>query len=66
MRPYRNIYILFEKEDFILEGSLDIPYTGEIYYGVEEEDLPDSFDEDRDVYYKCPCDLGEFRGFKKI
>ena len=66
MRPYRNIYILFEKEEFILEGSLDIPYTGEIHYGVEKDRLPDDYDENQDVFYECPCDLGEFRGFKKV
>lgn len=66
MRPYRDIYILFDKEDFILDGVLEIPYTGEIHYGVEEEDLPAGFDADVDVYYKCSCDLGEFGGFKKV
>jgi len=40
------------------------PYTGQIFYGVEE--LPDDFDENQDVYYRCHYDIEEFKGFKKV
>lgn len=66
MKPYRNIYTLFIEDPIFLtfKGELEIPYTGQIFYDVEE--LLDDFDENQDVYYRCHCDIEEFKGFKKV
>ena len=66
MKPYRNIYTRFVNDPVFLtfNGKLEIPYTGEVHYGVE--DLPSDFDPEQDVFYGCHCDLEEFSGFKKV
>ena len=65
MKPYRNIYLPnttkreFKKRNS--EGTLEIPYYGKIYYGEE----PFTTD-DRDIVYRCLCDIQEIKGFKKV
>lgn len=66
MKPYRNIYILYEESAVTpkLTGKTEIPYTGEIFYNVKTD--PDGFDKECDIYYKCSCDFGEIKEFKKV
>lgn len=64
MKPYRNIYLRFVNDPSFFKGKLEIPYTGEVHYEVEE--LPSDFDPEQDVFYGCHCDLGEFKCFKKV
>jgi hypothetical protein len=64
MKPFRNIYTLFAENPNYFIGELEIPYTGELTYGVKQ--LPEDFDENQDIYYKCSCDLKEYKCFKKV
>jgi hypothetical protein len=64
MKPYRNIYMRFVDDPSFFKGQLEIPYTGELYYQVEE--LPEGYDSDKDVFYGCHCDLGEIKRFVKV
>ena len=64
MKPYRNIYVAKDYDPAYFTGELEIPYTGELTYGVSEQ--PEGFDPDQDVYYRCTCDFKEFKCFKKV
>ena len=64
MIPYRDIYINTTKKAFKkrnAEGTLQIPYYGNIYYGV----APYSEDT-RDAVYECSCDITEIEKFVKV
>ena len=64
MKPYRNIYVASVYDESFFTGELEIPYIGELTYGVNEE--PEGFDQNQDVYFRCTCDLKEFKCFKKV
>jgi hypothetical protein len=51
-----------------MTGTLEIPYTGEIFYGIVTEDGvdPEGYDPEVDVYYRCNCEFKEFKSFKKV
>jgi hypothetical protein len=70
MKPYRNIFIRSDEETARLQmtGTLEIPYTGEIFYGIVTEDGvdPEGYDPEQDVYYRCNCEFKEFKSFKKV
>ena len=44
MKPYRNIYVAKDYDPAYFTGELEIPYTGELTYGVSEQ--PEGFDPD--------------------
>ena len=62
--PYRNIYVSAAYDESFFTGELEIPYTGELKFEVSEQ--PEGFDPDKDVYYRCTCDLKDFKAFKKV
>lgn len=70
MKPYRNIFIRSDEEmaKSQMTGTLEIPYTGEIFYNIVTEDGtdPEGYDPEVDVYYRCNCEFKEFKSFKKV
>ena len=69
MKPFRNIYIKEREENMgdLLSGTLDIPYTGEIFYGNDDPEYePEGYDPEVDVYYRCNCEFHEIRSFVKV
>lgn len=70
MKPFRNIYLKSDEETARLQmtGTLDIPYTGEIFYNINCEDGvdPDGYDPATDIYYRCNCEFKEIRSFKRL
>lgn len=68
MKPYRNIYIMLNEPDarMWMTGNLEIPYTGEIIYGIEDGTEPDGYNPEVDIHYRCHCDLEEIKEFKKV
>lgn len=70
MKPYRNIFIKSDEElaKSQMTGTLEIPYTGEIFYSIVTEDGvdPEGYDPEVDVYYRCNCEFKEFKSFKKV
>ena len=64
MKPFRNIYVTFQENPKLFTGELEIPYTGEITYGVQK--LPEDYDSNLDILYNCSCDLKEYKCFKKV
>ena len=70
MKPFRNIYIKSDEETTKsqLSGTLEIPYTGDIFYGIVTEDDvdPSGYDPEQDVYYRCNCEFKEIKEFKRV
>ena len=68
MKPFRNIYVRTDEytAKSQMTGTLDIPYTDNVYYDTVTDDNPEGFDDSTDIYYRCTCEFKEIHSFVKV
>lgn len=62
----RNLYLAFRPipNYFNPNANLILQYTGEIFYNVMYK--PKDFDYNKDLYYRCTCDMDVFKKIEKL
>lgn len=64
-KTFRNVYFWNKIPKF--NGSAYLFYTGHVFTMISKnQEMLSSFDRDRDILLKCPCDSHNFKGIVQV